>query len=227
MGRLMHWGWLKSDQTCTQANMLAVLPLTTARHRHWCSHFRCLGSPEMSMSFFARQLKKGQWTCHTHQWFRLQLVESSNCQEGHCISDICRSQHQLLHCLAYRHWLCCDFLKRCQYVASHTRILHLYQGFRVRPSGLLSFVRPTGSRTEGRPMRVNDHLRIEFMAECLGKRPAFLMQERPWSPSLSTNLPQRHSVLSKILIPVRRAIAIWSSLGLSRFPALAIGKASD
>ena len=28
-----------------------------------------------------------------------------------------------------------------------------------------------------------------------GKRPAFLMQERPWSPSLSTSFPQQHFVL--------------------------------
>jgi len=53
------------------------------------------------------------------------------------------------------------------------------------------------------------------------------MQDRPWSPSLSTNFPQRHSVVSKILAPVRKAIAIRSSSGLSRFPTLAIGKASD
>ena len=51
--------------------------------------------------------------------------------------------------------------------------------------------------------------------------------QRPWSPSLSTNFPQRHSVVSKILAPVHRAIAIWSSSGFSRFPTLAIGKASD
>ena len=37
----------------------------------------------------------------------------------------------------------------------------------------------------GEPMRVNDLLRMELMAECLGKRPAFLVQERPWSPSSS------------------------------------------
>jgi len=40
--------------------MLAVFPLTTARDRCWRSHHcRSLGSPEMSTSFFARQLKKG------------------------------------------------------------------------------------------------------------------------------------------------------------------------
>jgi len=39
--------------------MLAVFPLTTARDRRWWSHCRSLGLPEMSTSFFARQLKKG------------------------------------------------------------------------------------------------------------------------------------------------------------------------
>jgi len=70
-------------------------------------------------------------------------------------------------------------------------------------------------------------LRMELMAEGLGKRPAFLMQESPWSPSLSTILPQLDSVLSKILVLVHRAIAIWSSLELSSFPTLASGKASN
>ena len=65
------------------------------------------------------------------------------------------------------------------------------------------------------------------MAECLGKRPAFLVQERPWCPSSSTILLQWHFVLSKILAPVRRAIAIRSSSGLSKFTTLAIGNASD
>jgi len=41
-------------------------------------------------------------------------------------------------------------------------------------------------------MWVNDLLRMEMMAECLGKRPAFLVQEKPWSPSSSTFLPQQH-----------------------------------
>jgi len=46
---LMHWRWLKSNQTCTQANiMLAVFPLTTARDRLWWCHCRSLGLPEMS-----------------------------------------------------------------------------------------------------------------------------------------------------------------------------------
>jgi len=60
-------------------------------------------------------------------------------------------------------------------VTSHTRLLPLYQGFTVKPSGLLSFVRPTGSRTKRRPMRINDdHLRMEFMAECLGEATSIL-----------------------------------------------------
>ena len=65
------------------------------------------------------------------------------------------------------------------------------------------------------------------MAECLGKRPVFLVQERPWSPSSSTILSQRHFVLSKILASVWRAIAMQSSSGWSKFPTLAVGNASD
>jgi len=39
--------------------MLAAIPLTTARDRCWWSHWRSLGSPDASTSFFARPLKKG------------------------------------------------------------------------------------------------------------------------------------------------------------------------
>jgi len=39
--------------------MLAVFPLTMVRDRRWWSHCPSMGSPEMSTSFFARQLKKG------------------------------------------------------------------------------------------------------------------------------------------------------------------------
>ena len=70
---VIAWRWLKSDQTCTLANIL-VFPLTTARDRRWWSHCRSLWSPEMSTSFFDSS-RKGQWTCDTHQWFRLQLFE--------------------------------------------------------------------------------------------------------------------------------------------------------
>jgi len=50
-------GWLKSDQICPQANvLLVVFPLTMARDRRWWSHCHSLGSPEMSTSFFAKQL---------------------------------------------------------------------------------------------------------------------------------------------------------------------------
>ena len=114
-----------------------------------------------------------------------------------------------------------------------TKLLHLILGLgpcttrdpkSIHPA---SFYHLSGCKVEGRLMRVCDILRMELMAECLGKQPVFLVQERPWSPSSSTILPQRHFVLSKILAPVRRAIAIRSSSGLSKFPTLAIGNASD
>jgi len=39
--------------------MLAAFLLTTARNRCWWSHCRSLESPDISMSFFVRLLKKG------------------------------------------------------------------------------------------------------------------------------------------------------------------------
>jgi len=49
----------KSDPTCTyRPNMLATFPLTTARDKCWWSHCRSLGSPNISASFFERQLNK-------------------------------------------------------------------------------------------------------------------------------------------------------------------------
>jgi len=102
-------------------------------------------------------------------------------------------------------------------VASYTRLRPLHQGPKVNPPCFLLFpVKPTGSKVEGRLMRVNDLLRVEFMAECLGKWPVFLIQERPWSPSSSTILPQQYFVLSKILAPVQRMLAIRSSSEQSR-----------
>ena len=74
---LIHWGWLKSDQTRTQANMLAALPLTTARDRLWWSHCLPWGHLTCRQVSLQDSSKKGQWACHTHQWFRLQLVESN------------------------------------------------------------------------------------------------------------------------------------------------------
>ena len=85
-----------------------------------------------------------------------------------------------------------------------------------------SAVTSTRSKVEGRFMRVNDLSRMEFMTECLAKRPDNLEQENQWSLTLSTDLPQRHSVLATILATVRRAIAIRSSSELSRFLTLAI-----
>jgi len=100
-------------------------------------------------------------------------------------------------------------------------------GFQGQTIGPSIFRQANGLKDRRRPMWVNDCLRMEFMAECLGQQLTFLMQKRPWSPRLSTSFPQRHSVLSKILAPVGKAIAIRSSSGLSRFLTLAIGKASD
>jgi len=107
----------------------------------------------------------------------LPLVVSGNCFGGHDIFSILWPQNQPVWQSLYS-----GPEQKCPQttVSSHTRLRPLYQGPKVRPSGLLpSFVRPTGSKVEGRPMRVNDLLRMELMAECLGKQPALLVQERP------------------------------------------------
>ena len=72
--------------------MLAAFPLATARDRCWWSHWCSLGSPDTSTSFFVRPLKKGQWTCHTHQWSQLPMFESGNCIGGHDIFGILQPQ---------------------------------------------------------------------------------------------------------------------------------------
>jgi len=50
-----HRGHPKSGQTCTQVNILAVFPLTTARDNHRCSLVS-----DISTSFFVRLLKKNE-----------------------------------------------------------------------------------------------------------------------------------------------------------------------
>ena len=70
---------------------------------------------------------------------------------------------------------------------AHTRLRPLYQGLKVNPSGFLpSPVKPTGSKADGKLMRVNDRSGMELMTERLAKPSAFLEQETPWSPTLST-----------------------------------------
>jgi len=53
-------------------------------------------------------------------------------------------------------------------IASHTRLRPMYQGPKVNPSSLLSFVRPTGSKVEWRLMRVNDLLSRVVESEVFG-----------------------------------------------------------
>jgi len=192
--------------------MLAAFPLTTARDRRWWSHCRSLGSPDISTRVFARPLKKGWASCHTHQclncnWLKVVIALKVMAFLAFCSLSLC----------SWKAWLSCNVfvvtpsksVHKSTTVASHTRLRPLYQGPNVNPSGLLLHpVKPKGSNVEGRSMPVNNFFWMELMAECLGKRSAFLVQERTWSPSSSTIFPQRHFVLSKILAPVRRAIAI-------------------
>ena len=198
------------------------------------SHCRSLGLPEINVNnFLCKTVQEGGGGLAVH-------TSGFNCNWLKVIIVIVKKVMMIvlpafvgLSISCYTAWysstdqVCHDFLQR------NPQLSRPVQGSCLCTKGSGSnhraFYLSSGPRTEERPMWVNDHLRMEFIAECLGKQPAFWMQERPWSPSLSTNLPQQHSVLPKIfmLAPVRRAIAIWSSSELSRFPTLAIGKASD
>jgi len=68
-----------SDQTYTQANLLAEFPLTTARDRRWWSHWRSLGSPNIPTNFFARPLfVSGGLAIHTsglnYNWLKVVIA---------------------------------------------------------------------------------------------------------------------------------------------------------
>ena len=71
----------KSDHPCKQANMLAAFPLTIAKYKRWWSHCHFLGLPDISASYFARQLKKGavDFAIHTSgfdcNWLKAIIVK--------------------------------------------------------------------------------------------------------------------------------------------------------
>jgi len=205
--------------------MLAVFPLTTARGKTRRGHCRSLGSPDKFLCTAA--LKRGSGLAmHTSgfdcNWLKVIIVKKVIVFSGFVgLSISC-----------YTAWFSdVDFVvtwtkgvHNCRVTYEAPALVQRIHSQTMRPP---TPVKPTGSKTEGRPMRVNEPLRMELTDECVGKRPAFLTQERPRNPSLSTKFPLRHSVVSKFLTPVRRAIAIRSSPGLSRFQTHAIGKASD
>jgi len=75
-------------------------------------------------------------------------------------------------------------------------------------------------------MQVYDLLKMELMAECLGKQPAFLVHERPWHAAQV----YQQFYCSGILCVQNfwhwfggQLRYEWSSPGLSRFPTLGIG----
>jgi len=97
------WGQPKSDQNCTQANMLAVFPLTTARDRRWWNHCHSLGSPDIQVNNFvceATQKRGGGLTIHSSgfdcDWLKVVTVKKVI-----IFSAICNLNRCLLgwHCL--------------------------------------------------------------------------------------------------------------------------------
>jgi len=104
-------------------------------------------------------------------------------------------------------------------VASYITLRPLYQGSKFRPLSILR----QADRLQGRG-EVNDLLTMELIAECLGMWPAFLMQESPWSPSLSTNyLPVAFHGFKEI----GTSLEGNCNIELISFPTLAIRKASN
>ena len=73
---LMHWGWLKSDQTCTQANMLVVFPLTTPRDRRCWSTVTPLGHLKCQQVYLRDSSVQVTWhaiaqSCEERKYFTL------------------------------------------------------------------------------------------------------------------------------------------------------------
>ena len=122
------------------------------------------------------------WTCHTHQWSQLPLVEIALEVLAFCGLSFCGRKTSLsgrvfIVALSKSVHNCC-----VPHPAQAS--VSVAQSQAIRPPSIVS----QADRLQGRgeTNAVNGLLRMELMAECLGKRPAFLVQERPWSPSSST-----------------------------------------
>ena len=134
--------------------MLAALPLATARDRCWWSHWHSLGSPDTSTSFFERPLKKkgsglaihtSGLNCH---WLKMAIALEVMIFLAFCDLSFCGRKTSLSGRV---------------FIVAPSKSVHNccvpHHGPKVRPSGLLpSLVRPTGSKVEGRPMRVTESL---------------------------------------------------------------------
>ena len=87
----------------------------------------------------------------------------------------------------------CTPAKVSTHVQSHTKLLPPLKGKTVIPSGRdpSPLSNPGGSKTDGRPAFWSALLATSFIAECLGKRPALYLQDKPCKPLLSILPPQR------------------------------------
>ena len=84
--------------------------------------------------------------------------------------------------------------KESTQVQSQVRHFSQEKGNTVMPSERLPSPRPrpTGSRTALKSRDDKTRLMMSFKAECRGKRPALMRQERGCRPYMSTMAPQRH-----------------------------------
>ena len=110
---------------------------------------------------------------------------------------------------------------------SHTKLLPPLKGKTVIPSGRdpSPLSNPGGSRTDGRPAFWSALLTTSFIAECLGKRPALYLQDKPCKPLLSILPPQRQEWGIQTSAPTLRAMATLKLSESRNVPSDETGKA--
>ena len=82
-----------------------------------------------------------------------------------------------------------------------------------------------GTKTDGRPAFWSAHLITSFIAECLGKRPALYLQDKPCKPLLSILSPQRQEWGIQTSAHTLRPMATLKLSGSSSVPSDETGKA--
>ena len=113
------------------------------------------------------------------------------------------------------------------HVQSQTKLLPPLNGKTVIPSGCDPFPlsNPGGSKNDGRPAFWSALLTTSFIAECLGKRPALYLQDKPCKPLLSILPPQRQEWGIQTSAPTLRAMATLKLSESRSVPSDETGKA--
>ena len=165
--------------------MLAAFPLATARDRRWWSHLVLPGVARHINKFLRKTTQKrgSGYDIHTsglnYHWLKVVIalevmIFLAFCHLSFCGRKTSLSGRVFIVALSKSVNNCCVPHQAPASVPGA-------RSQAIRPPA--SLVRPTGSKVEGRQLRVNDLLRMELMAECLVERPAFLVQESHGAPA--------------------------------------------